>query len=724
MVQGSSAGRGAEAPGADHQAVLLGDVRGDAGGVPAGHGQQPQPVLGHGRGQRHGSRSRHEAISGGGGNLGRCEGVLPKTDESAGRKAAGRRYRLPSEAQWEYACRAGSTGRYSFSSGRRGIPKEVEEHELPVYGWFNSNSGSMADAVGGKRPSAWGLYDMHGNVWEWCQDWHDEDYYAKSPTDDPTGPFGGSDRVNRGGSWYYPARHCRAALRGHDGPGAHADSLGFRVSRVLADTAAGAEKLPGTVAPASDGLIATHGLGGLDKIAPTTFPQSWRTDRDFAKISWAGEMAFPKIPACRYVLETELTIGNPQNGRIVYRIVDAAQGADLSLGVVWPRDRTATTVPCRLFNVSPIGTLVWVGEEHFAIGQRLAFKLIAVDEERILFCNGKRVLGIRATPVDFTLKITADGTPDFTIHRCSVRPLNESDIEAVGREVPPYDLKLDPEKTARRIREQTSGLPALAETGKPFVVKSIDAAMRWIPAGEFTMGADADGKGKHRVRLSQGFWIGQYTVTQAQWLRLFETNPSRFRGSPYLPVHWVSWQDAMRFCEELDSRDAKQADCRPAASIVCLRRPNGNTPARRGPTNIRPRSRRNAGGAATAGTAFTRLANCLPTALACTTCAATWRSGAWTFGKSIQQNRPKLWRTLTRLRRIQPGLALPARRRLVAWEAGRVPADLARYERVGGGRLSRFSHRTSEDDYWDGQGSRNGQSSRNRCRAGEATAAC
>ena len=79
-------------------------------------------------------------------------------------KAAGRTYRLPSEAQWEYACRAGSTGRYSFSSGRNGISKEDEENALFEYGWFNDNSGGMPHAVGGKRANAWGLYDMHGNV--------------------------------------------------------------------------------------------------------------------------------------------------------------------------------------------------------------------------------------------------------------------------------------------------------------------------------------------------------------------------------------------------------------------------------------------------------------------------------------------------------------------------------------------------------------------------------
>ena len=301
-------------------------------------------------------------------------------------------------------------------------------------------------------------------------------------------------------------------------------------------------------------------------VASTRLPRSklrrtWQAGKDFAEISSAGEIAFPKIPACRYVLETELTIGNAQNGRIIYRIADGGYGTDLSLGVVWPQDRTVTTVPCRLFGTNPSGGIAWVGERQFAIGQRLALKLFAADEARVLFCNGKRVTNIDLPPLDLTLKILAEGTPDCTIHTCSVRPLNESDMPAIGHVVTPYDLKLAPEKTARRIREQTNGLATVAETGKPFLVKSIDAAMRWIPAGQFTMGGDAEydetGKGKHRVRLSRGFWIGQYTVTQEQWLRLFRTNPSRFRGSPYLPVHWVSWEDAVQFCEELDSRERK-----------------------------------------------------------------------------------------------------------------------------------------------------------------------
>ena len=97
-----------------------------------------------------------------------------KLSEMPEEKASGRTYLLPSEAQWEYACRAGSTGRFSFSSGRSGIPKEFDENVLFDYGWFNGNSGGMTHKVGGKPANAWGLCDMHGNVWEWCQDWFDD----------------------------------------------------------------------------------------------------------------------------------------------------------------------------------------------------------------------------------------------------------------------------------------------------------------------------------------------------------------------------------------------------------------------------------------------------------------------------------------------------------------------------------------------------------------------
>ena len=140
--------------------------------------------------------------------------------------------RLPTEAQWEYACRAGSTTRYCFGDHESGLPE---------YAWYAAKSADKTHAVGVKKPNAWGLYDMHGDVEEWCADWYDGSYYAKSPTDDPTGPTTGTERVGRGGGWDSPADRCRSAARGAHKPGGHVGGLGFRVAQVPADAAVGSE---------------------------------------------------------------------------------------------------------------------------------------------------------------------------------------------------------------------------------------------------------------------------------------------------------------------------------------------------------------------------------------------------------------------------------------------------------------------------------------------------
>lgn len=133
------------------------------------------------------------------------------------------KYRLPSEAEWEYAARAGTTTRYSFGD---------DESKLGDYAWYDSNSGVKTHEVGQKKPNPWGLYDVHGNVWEWVQDiYHDS--YSGVPTDGGAWEGVGSTHVSRGGGWGYVARDCRSALRHRGGAGFQANGLlGFRLLRV------------------------------------------------------------------------------------------------------------------------------------------------------------------------------------------------------------------------------------------------------------------------------------------------------------------------------------------------------------------------------------------------------------------------------------------------------------------------------------------------------------
>jgi formylglycine-generating enzyme len=128
--------------------------------------------------------------------------------------------RLPTEAEWEKACRAGSETEYCFGDNEEG---------LGAYGWFEGNAGKRTHPVGQKKPNAWGIYDMHGNVWEWCSDWYGKDYYKSSPGENPQGPVSGEYRVLRGGGWIAAPNPCRSANRGWDVPALWVINLiGFR----------------------------------------------------------------------------------------------------------------------------------------------------------------------------------------------------------------------------------------------------------------------------------------------------------------------------------------------------------------------------------------------------------------------------------------------------------------------------------------------------------------
>jgi formylglycine-generating enzyme required for sulfatase activity len=147
-----------------------------------------------------------------------CQAFIKKLNEKFA--ASGATFSLPTEAQWEYACRAGSSDRYGFGN---------DASRLAEHGWFGDNSNGKTHPAGEKKPNAWGLYDMQGNLWEWCADWYEGNYYKKSPVTDPTGPTAVTSRVLRGGSWADPAPYCRASYRYCLPPWFRVHGYGFRV---------------------------------------------------------------------------------------------------------------------------------------------------------------------------------------------------------------------------------------------------------------------------------------------------------------------------------------------------------------------------------------------------------------------------------------------------------------------------------------------------------------
>jgi len=148
---------------------------------------------------------------------------LTALEHKSGKLPANQTYRLPTKAEWEYACRTGTTTAYSCGDAKS---------KLRDYAWYDKNSKGNLHEVATKKPNPWGLFDMHDNVSEWCEDWY-EDEESLSGGNDPKGPSAGSTRVIRGGYWLSSASDCRSASRDGGSPPYRFYNFGFRIVRVL-----------------------------------------------------------------------------------------------------------------------------------------------------------------------------------------------------------------------------------------------------------------------------------------------------------------------------------------------------------------------------------------------------------------------------------------------------------------------------------------------------------
>ncbi len=319
--------------------------------------------------------------------------------------------------------------------------------------------------------------------------------------------------------------------------------------------------------PPNSGVIgpslSVNGLAGKNFLKPIEFPSRWQSKEAFATITSPGRIVFPTLSVSSCVLEMELTVRNPA-GKLTLHLGDQDYATALVIGHMWNHvDKDVKQVRCRLFSCQPFG-VNWAGAHDCEPGKRLQLKIVVPDaQKRWLYVNGLPALCADGVAADLTLEIRAETNTDATIHTLALRMLEEEDAWRLGMEMPQHRMSVDVDAAAARLHRESVGLRQVPQAGSAFVASSTGTVMQWIEPGEFVMGTPRAvyaqfGKGAQRVRFSRGFWIGQHKVTQAEWAQLMGNNPSRLLGSPYLPVNWISWADAVRFCRKLTEAERRR----------------------------------------------------------------------------------------------------------------------------------------------------------------------
>ena len=515
---------------------------------------------------------------------------LTEIEKTAGRLPEGYEYTLPTEAQWEYACRAGT--RSALNSGMdlsnsEEFPDEYECPEMDEVGWYWYNSGNKTHSVGQKQSNAWGLYDMHGNVFEWCLDWYG-DYPASSVTD-PTGPATGDYRVIRGGCLNRDADRCRSASRLTHYPDNYFIDRGFRVA--LAPTPVESKDMtiplsedvdldmiwidPGTFTMGSPEdelgrrddemqhqvtLTSGYWLGQYEvtqaqyQTIMGTNPSYFKgDDLPVEQVSWDDATEF-----CKKLTEIEKTAGRLPEGYEYTLPTEAQWEYACRAGTT-----TALNNGKNLSDIEKCPEMDEVGwylhnndSKTHPVGQKQpnAWGLYDMHGNVMEWCldwYGEYPTSSATDPTgastgsDRVLRggswyIRADGC------RSASRGYFNPDLNYYD-----FGFRVALSFCSKESENKDMTIP---------LSEDVNLDMIWIEPGTFMMGSPEDEQGRysietqHQVTLTKGFWLGKYEITQAQYEAVMETNPSWYKGAD-LPVEQASWYEAMEFCAELTASE-------------------------------------------------------------------------------------------------------------------------------------------------------------------------
>lgn len=497
---------------------------------------------------------------------------LTQREQAAGRLPATWRFRLPSEAEWEYAARAGSTNRFGFAGDA------IDENA-----WLADNSLGTTHGVGQKRPNAWGLFDLAGNVAEWCSDVYGS--YPGRGTVDPLGAMIGQARIVRGGSGSTPASFCRAAARDARSSLGYRDAwVGFRVAlaharpeppvelATVGGTISGKVSLKGSSYPVAGMAICLLEANGL---ADTGNPPNNRTV--FLAASTTG-------------LDGSYAFNNVQPGD--YTVLPMTSGRVAG----WQWDWDGKSDPPRLavnsdqrivnFTAQDPAMLEWGESGQFHV--KIWMVNIPLENDR---------LDLLANRIDWNLSDPSfyrfpplRKTADYYSPVLFGAMFNLSADYGYAASFHILDNLFQLEfQDERRVRWERFLMLPLTDcpenslftwdylTGE---LKRDDSAvapgMVWIPPGTFTMGSPDSELGREaiegpqtKVTMTRGFWISPYETTQVEYESIMGNNPSMAPRHPLLPVSLVSWRDATNYCYRL-TKQAREAGHLPAGYIFRL----------------------------------------------------------------------------------------------------------------------------------------------------------